>query len=138
GGVVELQVAAADIVERAHRLAIGVAEILEVRLEVGIDLLADRRSSLAEVQHARRRNGHLGRNARVVLDELEIGDVRMRRIIDLADNPHAFGLGVDAVKLDAAGNLKKLDTVELGEEIELPPGAAAFAVGGEVQSDLFL
>jgi hypothetical protein len=42
------------------------------------------------------------------------------------------------MKLDAARHLKKLDAVEFGEEVELPPRAAKFAVGGELQSDLFL
>lgn len=53
--IVELQIAAAGVVERLHRLAVGLAEIHEERVEIGIDILRDRVAAAAEVQHRGRR-----------------------------------------------------------------------------------
>ncbi len=47
-------------------------------------------------------------------------------------------LGLHALELDAVVELVDLDAVEHAEEIEMPPGAAEFAVGGELEADLFL
>ncbi len=44
----------------------------------------------------------------------------------------------NSVELDAGGGLDRRDALEALEEIEMPPGAAELAVGGELQSDLFL
>jgi hypothetical protein len=57
--VVELQIAAAGVVERLHRLFVGLAEVVEEAVEIGIDLLPDAVLGQAEMQHRRRRNGHL-------------------------------------------------------------------------------
>ena len=43
-----------------------------------------------------------------------------------------------ALELDAVVDLVDLDAVEHAEEIEMPPGAAEFAVGRELEPDLFL
>src|ERR1700678_2429344 len=58
GGVVELQITAAGIVESADRRSIGVPDIFKETVEVGINLLADRGAALAKMQSARRRYGH--------------------------------------------------------------------------------
>ena len=47
-------------------------------------------------------------------------------------------LGLHALKLDAVVELVDLDAVEHAEEIEVPPGAAEFAVGRALQADLLL
>ncbi len=57
---------------------------------------------------------------------------------DLAGHPHALGLGGDAGELDASAGRIQLDAVQTLVEIELPPGAAELAVGGDLQADLFL
>ena len=49
----------------------------------------------------------------------------------------AFGLGLHAVELDGVGGIER-DAVETAEEIEMPPRAAQFAIGGELEPDLFL
>ena len=98
GGVVELQVAAAGIVEGAHRRAISVSHVLEISFEIRIGFFADGTPALAEVQHAGRRNGHLRRDARVLLDEPEIVDMVVVGITDAADHAHTLGLGLYAVK----------------------------------------
>ena len=79
-----------------------------------------------------------GIDPRVLLDEAEIVDVRMRGEADAAGHAHALGLGLDAVEDDAVADLIKLDAVESFEEIELPPRAAELAVGGELEPDLLL
>ncbi len=48
-----------------------------------------------------------------------------------------FGLGFDAAEFDRR-RADHLDALESPEEIEMPPGAAEFAVGGELEADLFL
>ena len=50
----------------------------------------------------------------------------------------AARLGLHALELDAVVEFVDLDVVEHAVEIEMPPGAAEFAVGRELQPDLFL
>ena len=50
----------------------------------------------------------------------------------------AFVLGLDAVELDAGIGGDRRDAGKPAEEIEMPPGAAEFAVGGELEADLLL
>src|SRR5208282_1668138 len=47
-------------------------------------------------------------------------------------------LGLDAVKLNALVGGVKRHAIEMPEEIEMPPGAAKLAVGGELQPDFLL
>jgi hypothetical protein len=138
GGVVELQIAAAGVVERAQRLAVGVGHVIEKSVEIGIGVLADRAAALAEMQHVGRRHGHFRHHPRVLLDEAEIVDVRMCGEADAAGHAHALGLGLDAVEDDAVADLIELDAVESLEEIELPPRAARLAVGGGLEPNLLL
>src|SRR6185312_9945641 len=57
--------------------------------------------------------------------------------VDLAGHLERLGLGVDAVKFDRR-RADLLDALETPEEIEVPPRAAEFAVGRELEPDLFL
>ena len=57
---------------------------------------------------------------------------------DLAGDLDALHLGLHALELDAVVELVELDAVEHAEEIEMPPGATEFAVGGELEADLLL
>src|SRR5215470_1992647 len=138
GGVVELQVAAAGVVEGADGLAIGHAHVVEVAVEIGVDLLADGLPALAEMQRRGRRDRHLGRDLGVVLDEAEMLEVRMAGEIDLADHAHALGLGLDAGEGDALAGGVELDPVEPLVEVELPPSAAELAIGRKLEPDLLL
>ena len=65
-------------------------------------------------------------------------EVRMAGETDLANDPHALGLGGDACERDALAGGVELDAVEPLVEIELPPGAAELAVGRELEADLLL
>src|ERR1700693_4023195 len=137
-GVVELEITAAGGGEGLHRVAIGATEIVEEGIEVGINLFADRHAALPEMQYAGRRYGHLGHNAAVLFQELEIVDMRVAGKADFADGAYAFGLGVDAVKLDAFVGVIEFDALQSAEEIKMPPRAAEFAVGRELQPDVRL
>src|SRR5664279_1067610 len=138
GGVVELEITAAGGGEGLHRVMIGAPEIVEEGIEVGINLFADRHAALPEMQYAGCRYRHLGHNAAMLFQEFEIVDMRVAGKADFADCSHAFGLGVDAVKLDAFVGVIKFDSFQSAEEIEMPPGAAEFAVGRELEPDLGL
>ncbi len=70
--------------------------------------------------------------------ELEMLDHRMAGEVDLAVDPDGLVLGLDAMEFDAGRGGDRRDAFEPAEEIEMPPGAAEFAVGGELQADLGL
>jgi hypothetical protein len=57
---------------------------------------------------------------------------------DPVDDAHAFRFGFHSVKLDAAWGRVQFHTLKIGVEIEMPPGTAKLAIGGELQSDLLL
>ena len=57
---------------------------------------------------------------------------------DLAGDLDAARLGLHALELDAMIDLVDLDAIEPAVEIEVPPGAAEFAVGRELQADVLL
>ena len=48
------------------------------------------------------------------------------------------GLDLNALELDAVIELVEFDALEHAEEVEVPVGAAEFAVGRELEADLFL
>ena len=58
--------------------------------------------------------------------------------VELAGDLQALGLGLHAVELDAVVEHDALAARQVPEEIEVPPGAAELAVGGELQADLLL
>jgi hypothetical protein len=57
---------------------------------------------------------------------------------ELAHDADAARLGLHALELDAVVELVDLNTLELPIEIEVPPRAAVFAVGRELQAHLLL
>ena len=138
GGVVELQIAAAGIVEGADRRAIRFADIIKETVEVRIKLFADRAAALAEVQGARRRYGHFRRHAGMRLEKLEMLNHRMAGKADLAVDLERVRFRRHAVKLNAAVSGVHFHAIETAEEIELPPGAAQFAVGRKLQARFLL
>src|ERR1700730_8758515 len=135
---VELQVAAAGIGESAYGFFVGLAEIVEHRVELGIDRLVDRCADRAAVQRRRRRDRYLWRTLGVRLDEFEMLDHRMAGEADLAGDLGAFVARPRRGKRDAGLHDGLLDTVEAPEEIEVPPRAAEFAVGDRLQAGRLL
>ena len=60
----------------------------------------------------------------------------MKSTLPTTSEPARFGL--HALELDALFGLVLLDAVEPRQEIEMPPGAAIFAVGDRLEPDLLL
>src|SRR5204863_10062135 len=94
--------------------------------------------ALAEVHRAWRRNGHLRHDLGVRLQELEMLKMLVAREAELADDADRLGRGLDAREHDALAGVEHLDAVETFVEVEMPPGAAEFAVGRELQPGLLL
>ncbi len=138
GGVVELQIAAAGVVEGLDRLLIGDRQIVEDRVAAGIGVLAHRIGLEPEMERRGRRDAHLRRQLGVLLQELEVLDHRMVGEPDLAGDLDRARLGLHALELDAVVELVDLDVVQHPVEVEMPPGAAEFAVGDGFEPDLFL
>ena len=133
--VVDLQIAAAGVVERLNGFAIGLREVGIIVVEVGVSLLAHHFAAAPVVQHARRRDHRLWRLRGVGLEELEVFDMRMRRRkIQFPDHPHHPGLEHRALERLARVGCLRLHPVALAtrkvlEKIEVPVGAPEFAVG---------
>ena len=72
------------------------------------------------------------------LQKLEMFDLRMADEIHLSGNLYCLVLCLDTVKLNACGGGDRFDTLEAAEEVEMPPGAAKFAIGCELEADVFL
>src|SRR5215831_13657870 len=77
GGVVELQISAAGVVESADRLFVGRRHIGEIGVEIRIDVPGDRLPALAEMHGAGRRDAHFRDDTRLRLKEAEMVDLRM-------------------------------------------------------------
>src|SRR6185437_8321481 len=63
-GVVELQVAAAELAECRYLVGIDAAEVVPEGVELGIDLVVDRGTAAAVMHHAGRRYGQFRRRRR--------------------------------------------------------------------------
>src|ERR1035437_7272622 len=138
GNVVELQIAAAGVVESLDRLLIGDCKIVEDGVAARVILLGYSAWFNPEMHHARRRDCHLWHHLGVGLQKLEVLQHRVIGEADFALDPDALHLGLHAMELDAVIELIELDAVEHAEKIEVPPGAAEFAVSGELEPDLLL
>src|SRR5690349_8538067 len=138
GSIVELQVAATGIVERADRLAPGVSDIGKEDIDIRIGLLAHHRPALTEMKCARRRDGHLRRDAAMRLQKLEVFKMRMAGKINLAVDADRLVLGLHAAKLDSGGGGDRRHSGQPAKEIEMPPRSAKFAVCRKLEPDVFL
>src|SRR3984893_1905448 len=136
--LVELEVAAAGVGEGAHRLAVGLPQVGEEAIELGIDGLVDGRHHRAAVDRRGRGNRDLRRAIGVRLHEFEMLDHRMAGKSELAGDAHPLVAGRNARKCDAGIHDVAFDAVEAPEKIEMPPGAAELAVGDGLQPHLLL
>ncbi len=134
--VVELEIAAAGIVEGPDRFAVSEAEIMQQRFVVFVQrefVLA------AELQHVRARNGHLRHGASGYRMEITVMiEHRVIGKIDLAGDLDRMGFGRHAVELNAGFRREPFDAVEMLKEIEMPPSAAEFAVRHDLHAGLLL
>jgi hypothetical protein len=138
-GVIELQIAAAGVVEGLDGLLIGGRQIVEDRISVRIGRLVHGVRLKPEMHYAGTRDGHLGRDLGVRLQIAEMLQHRVRcgeaySVVDVQRQ----SLGLDTLELDAVIGADHLDPVQHAEEVEMPPGAAKLAVGGKLQADLLL
>ena len=76
-----------------------------------------------------RRVGMLLQEAEVIQHRMVVGEV------ELADHADGVMAGLDARELNTGLGVEELAAAELGQKIEMPPGAAEFAVGRELQAD---
>src|SRR4051812_13480431 len=60
------------------------------------------------------------------------------RKAERSDDVWRLRLGLHTLELDAGSNLAQLDAFKAAVEIEMPPGTAEFAVGGEFETDFLL
>src|SRR4029077_531078 len=105
--------------------------------DVRVDLLAHQRAPLPEVKGAGGRDAHFRKDPAMCFQKLEMFDLRMTDEIHLSRNLYCFVLCLDTVKLNACGSGDRFDTFETAEKIEMPPGAAEFTAGGDLNSDVF-
>ena len=133
--VVELQIAAARVVKSPDGFLIGCGDVRKERVFVLVAfdrLVIGFADAADEVQHGRRRDGLLGRRfTGNALQEAEVVDEGMIvREIDFAADLQSFCFRLEAVEGDGKVLcLYFVDAVEAPEEIEVPEGAAVFAVG---------
>src|SRR5262249_14191473 len=136
--LVELEVAAAGVGEGAHRLAVGLPEVGEELIELGINRLVDGSHHRAAVDRRGGRDRDFRRALGVRLHEFEMLDHRMTGKSELAGDAHALVAGGDGGKCNAGIHAVAFDPVEAPEKIEVPPGAAELAVGDALQPHLLL
>src|SRR5262249_25820023 len=136
--LVELEVAAAGVGEGAYRVAVGLPEVGEELIELGIDGLVDGRHHRAAVDRRGRRDGDLRRALGVRLHEVEMPGHRMAGKAELAGAAPPRIAGGDAGQCTAGSHDVALDAVETPEKIEVPPGATELAVGDGLQPLLLL
>ncbi len=135
GGVVELQIAAAGVVEGTDRLLPGSSNVGKEDVKVRIGLLADHLPALTEVERARRRDAHLRHDVAMAFKELEVLDLRMAGEIHLTVDLDRLAFRHNAVELNRR-RFDQVNALQALEEIEMPPGAAELAVGSELEADM--
>jgi len=141
--IVELQIAAAQLAETGHLVAIGRGQVGPERIQIGIDRLVDGRAPAAEVHHARRRDRQLrdGRGRRVAHEREVVAEDRViepERLVDAHGRRREDDAAARVVELDRGIGGELLDTAELVDEVHVPRGAPHFAVGRHLQPDRLL
>ena len=136
-GVVELEVAAAGVVEGGDLGPVARREVGEEHLEVGVGVDVDGRPPAAEVDHRRRRDRHLRRLRRDRREVPEVGDLDVADVAQRADDGQLRRRHVDGrCGVRAGGDVAgDGDAVELLEEVEVEPGPAELAVGDAAHAE---
>ena len=138
GDVVELEVAAAGVVEGADGLRVGRSQVGVIRVHVGVEAGIDHAATRPVVQHAGTRDRHLGDPVGVPSQEPEVLDHRVAGEADAARDPEPLGLQLHALKLNALVEPHARHAVEMLEEVVMPEGAAELAVRHGFQASLLL
>ncbi len=140
GGVVELQIAAAGVVERAHRLVIGGGEIVEDRVAARIGSLAHGARLEPEMHHASATGWSSSASPCVcALRNLKCSIIGCCGKSDLAGDANGSAAWSARPGTGCRGRARQSSTPSsIVEEIEMPPGAAKLAVGRKLEADLLL
>ena len=134
---VELQILAPCCAQRSDRFFVRLAQVVIELIDDRVHLPGHRVSAASIVQHAGRGNGHLGGAGGVGLQKLEVLDERMIDEIQLAGDAQAFGFGLAFLKSDALLGVITFDAFQFFQEIQVPEGAAKFAIRNSEESDRF-
>ena len=141
--VVELEIAAACLVEGANGLLISESDVLEKTRFVLVALdrrIVCRTHAADEMQHARRRDRHLReRIARKRLQIAEMFKERMIAEIHLVHDLHRRRLRL--CSLERHGPMlcsDFFDALQGGEKVEMPVATAEFAVRHRLEADFLL
>ena len=117
---------------------------LQKRVEVGVDVLVDRRPAAAVVDHARRGDRQLrrrGRHARLQEPEV-VGEDRLLerdRRVDVQRGRRELERALGVAELDLhRSSCARVTPPSAVDEVHVPRGAAELAVGGRAQPDLLL
>src|SRR5467141_1217766 len=142
GHVVDLQVAAAGGGEIADLLPVGARDVAPELLEVRVRLRIDDFAAAAHVEVGGSGDAQLCSFRGRALQEFErLDHDRARPSYLLVYDHHRARLrlgAVLAVELERVLALGGDDAVEAGEEVDMPEGAAEFAVGHRLQAGGFL
>src|SRR5205085_5598594 len=117
---------------------IGLAEIIEERIQLWIDVSVDWCRHRPSIRGRWRRNSDLRRAPGVGGNELEMLDHRVAGKADLSGDFEPLVARRHRRESNSGVHHMFLDAIETPEEIEMPPGAAEFAIGDRLQPTVFL
>ena len=142
-GVVELEVGTAELAQGLHLGGVGGAQVVPELVEVGIDGGVDGRPPAAVVDHARRRDGQLGRHRpdrRLQEPEVvdEDGFVELHPVVHLQRRRGELEAAGLVAELDRQAFVGPAHAAELVDEVHVPRGATELAVGGRPEPDVLL
>ncbi|CDN44821.1 hypothetical protein BN871_FQ_00030 [Paenibacillus sp. P22] len=143
GAVVELDAAAAGVVEGQDRVAVSAGYVRSQVMDRGIDGIRAGfvlRTEQLRQQLCRRRDrlARDGIRARCGQQEPEVLDERMAAEGDPAGQPGRLGARFHAFEQIALRHGRFFHPVQMPHEVEMPPGPAELPVGYGLQSDLLL
>ena len=140
--LVDLDEAAAGRREVADFLAVDARDVGVEVADVRVGALVHRLAAAAKMQRARRRERDLGGRVRDRLQEREIIDEDAMRVAKLALHLQGrrgmFAHALLVVKLDRNLGLHQCHVGELKQEVALPAAAVVFAVGDDLEPEVFL
>lgn len=136
-GVVELDKAAAGLIEQVKFLLVDAGQVLKEEVQIRVRVDVDASTATPEVDHGGRGDGDLGGGTNLlvlgdgILQKVEIVDLDGLCVLELAGDAQD-GRGTI---LDLAGDG---DAIELLEEVEVEVGAAELAISDGAQAVLHL
>jgi hypothetical protein len=142
-GVVELQVAAAQVTQPLDLVGVGQRQVTPELLEVRVDVGIEHGRPAPVVHHVRRRNGLLGhRRGHVRLQEREIltenSVVKFNLAADVQRRRSVFNCSRRVGELHREVSWRLLHAAKGVDEVHVPRRPAELTVGGRLQAHLLL